>query len=309
MLDAGDSGATMVGTQATMPNATARAGAAPKPKRVQIVPGISLGGRFEIISELGAGGMGVVYKAHDHELDDLVALKMLKIPDAEGATEFLDAMKSEIRLARKITHPAVLRTYDYGELEGVPYISMEYVRGLTLKYLLDQSGKIPYSAGLHIAKQVAQAIQAAHAQGVLHRDIKPENVILEHNGNAKVMDFGIAQQVTGKKMDEVLGAIVGTPRYSAPEQLEGKAVDVRADIYATGVLLFQMYTGHFPFKARRFEQIVQAKTTEDPIKPSHYWPEIPPEMETLILSCLERDPAKRLKNADVLLQELEKMRA
>ena len=187
-------------------------------KRIHIVPGMSLGGRYEIISELGAGAMGVVYKAHDHDLNDLVALKMLKVSDVDGADVFLEAMKSEIKLARKITHPAVLRTYDYGELDSVPYISMEYVRGLTLKYLLKQSEKIPYSAGLRIAKQVAAGLQAAHDQGVLHRDIKPENVILEHNGNAKIMDFGIARHESGAGLGELEGSIVGTPRYAAPEQ-------------------------------------------------------------------------------------------
>lgn len=278
-------------------------------KRIQVAPGAMLGGRYEIISELGAGGMGVVYKAHDHELNDLVALKMLKIGAGEGVKEFLDAMKSEIRLARKITHPSVLRTYDYGELDGVPYISMEYVRGLTLKYLLNQSGRIPYSAGLRIAKQVAAGLQAAHSQGVLHRDIKPENVILEHNGNAKLMDFGIAQQVTGQKADAMEGAVVGTPRYAAPEQLEGRRVDARADIYSTGIMMYQMYTGEFPFTARRFEELVKAKTTEDPTPPSTHWKEIPKDMEDLIMRCIAREPEDRIKSAEALLSALEKLRA
>ena len=278
-------------------------------KTIHVAPGMSLGGRYEIISELGAGGMGVVYKAHDHELDDLVALKMLKLSGTEGAAAFLEAMKSEIRLARKITHPAVLRTYDYGELDGVPYISMEYVRGLTLKYLINQSGSIPYSAGLQIAKQLAAGLQAAHEQGVLHRDIKPENVILEHNGNAKIMDFGIARQVTGEGLGELEEAIIGTPSYAAPEQLESKPLDERADIYSAGVVMYQMYTGHLPYKARKYQDLIRQKTTEEPTKPSVYWKDIPTELEDLILSCLQINPEDRLKSAALLLDALEKLRA
>jgi eukaryotic-like serine/threonine-protein kinase len=278
-------------------------------KRIHIAPGMSLGGRYEIISELGAGGMGVVYKAHDHELNDLVALKMLRIADEEGAEEFLEAMKSEIVLARKITHPAVLRTYDYGELDGVPYISMEYVRGLTLKYLLQQNQKIPYSAGLRIAKQLAAGLQAAHDQGVLHRDIKAENLILEHNGNAKIMDFGIARKVSGPGLGELEGAIVGTPRYAAPEQLMGNPVDESADIYSAGILLYHMYTGSFPYIAKSMQRLITAKNNDDPSPPSKYWKEIPSELEKLIMSCIQRNPKDRIQSAGLLLDELEKLRA
>ncbi|HEY7841330.1 MAG TPA: serine/threonine-protein kinase, partial [Gammaproteobacteria bacterium] len=294
-------------TQATQLTQTAVG--QPSKRRVKVAPGVTLGGRYEIISELGAGGMGVVYKAHDHELNDLVALKMLKVSGAEGEKEFLDAMKSEIKLARKITHPAVLRTHDYGELEGVPYISMEYVRGLTLRYLMSQTGRIPFSAGLQIAKQVAAGLQAAHAQGVLHRDIKPENVILEQGGNAKLMDFGIARQVRGSGLGALEDAVVGTPRYAAPEQLLGKPLDERADIYAAGVLIYQMYTGEFPYEVKKLEKLVRAKSEQDPDPPSKYWKEIPPALEAVIMRCIARDPAKRFASAEQLLQALEQIRA
>lgn len=294
-------GDTLHGTQFT-------AGGSTVLKKIHIVPGMSLGGRYEIISELGAGAMGVVYKAHDHDLNDLVALKMLKVSDVEGADAFLEAMKSEIRLARKITHPAVLRTYDYGELDSVPYISMEYVRGLTLKYLLKQSEKIPYSAGLRIAKQVAAGLQAAHDQGVLHRDIKPENVILEHNGNAKIMDFGIARHESGSGLGELEGSIVGTPRYAAPEQLLGQKVDVRADIYSTGVLIYHMYTGMFPHTAKSMQRLIKSKNTDEPNPPSKYWKEIPLELEELIMNCIARKASDRIKSAEELLSALERLK-
>ena len=292
---------TMQGTQVTQGGSVVKT-------RVHVAPGTSLGGRYEIISELGAGGMGVVYKAHDNELNDLVALKMLKLSGLEGAAEFLEAMKSEIRLARKITHPTILRTYDYGELEGVPYISMEYVRGLTLKYLLEQSGKLPYSAGIRIAKQVAAGLQTAHEQSVLHRDIKPENIILEQSGNAKIMDFGIARQVKGPGLGELEGLVVGTPRYAAPEQLRGETVDMRADIYSAGIVFYQMCTGKVPFSMRNFEKLVEAKSTQAPTRPSHYWPEIPPDVEELILCAIATDPAERFASAQALLEALEKLR-
>lgn len=294
-------GDTLQGTQVTQEGGSI-------PRTLHVVPGMSLGGRYEIISELGAGGMGIVYKAHDHELDDLVALKMLKVTGTDGSQQLLDAMKSEIRLARKITHPAVLRTYDYGELEGFPYISMEYVRGLTLKYLINQSERIPYSAGLRIAKQLAAGLQAAHAEGILHRDIKPENIILEQNGNAKLMDFGIARHVTGPGLGALEGTIMGTPRYAAPEQLEGKLVDERADIYSSGVLMYQMYTRNFPHGGKNLEELIQNKITQDPIPPSNYWESIPAELEALIMSCIALNPSDRLKNAEALIEKLEMLR-
>ncbi|HKE46589.1 MAG TPA: protein kinase, partial [Rhodanobacteraceae bacterium] len=171
----------------------ARPAAAPSAaEQGELAPGTTLGGRYRIISSLGAGGMGVVYKAHDLELDDIVALKMLR-PGVLLDAEQLDRLKSEIKLARKITHPNVLRTFDFGEVDGRPYISMEYVRGLTLRYLLGEAKRVPYSAALRIARQLSAGLAAAHEVGVLHRDIKPENLILEANGNAKLMDFGIAR--------------------------------------------------------------------------------------------------------------------
>jgi serine/threonine-protein kinase len=178
-----------------------------------------------------------------------------------------------------------------------------------LKYLLNQSGRIPYSAGLHIAKQVAAGLQAAHSEGVLHRDIKPENVILAHNGNAKLMDFGIASQFSTSRASGTEETVVGTPRYAAPEQLQGKPLDARADLYAAGVLMYQMYTGEFPFAAGKFGELLTAKTTTDPTPPSAHWTEIPKEMEALIMSCIARKPDDRIKSAEALLSALEKLRA
>src|SRR4029079_10996219 len=193
--------------------------------------------------------MGVVYKARDRELDDLVALKMMK-RELWGDRNQLERLKVELKLARKITHPNVLRTFDFGEIDGIPYISMEYVRGVTLRYLLDQTHRLPYSAARRPVKQLGAGLGAAHAVGVMHRDIKPENLILTPTGNAKLMDFGIARPIERMAPGQTqAGFIVGTPQYLAPEQLQGAPVDVRADIYSTGIVLYEIFTGELPFSA------------------------------------------------------------
>jgi class 3 adenylate cyclase/tRNA A-37 threonylcarbamoyl transferase component Bud32 len=275
-----------------------------------IGPGSVLGDRFEIVSQLGVGGMGVVYKARDRKLHELVALKMLK-HDAYSDEQSLEKLKDELKLARKISHPNVLRTFDFGEAEGFPFISMEFVRGVTLKKLLDESGRLPLSAGLHIARQLCRGLQAAHAQAVLHRDIKPENMIIEATGNTKLMDFGIAQPIQRQRAGQSRdGSVVGTPYYLAPEQIEGTEPDVRADIYATGVVLFEIFTGELPFPATgSLMQIITRKLNEEPFKPGIFWGDIPKDLERLIMRCLERDREKRFANVSLLLKELEALRA
>jgi hypothetical protein len=271
--------------------------------------GTVFGGRYEILSELGAGGMGVVYKARDLELDDLVAIKMLR-GAALMDTEQLDRLKSELKLARKITHPNVLRTFDFGDHEGRPYISMEYVRGMTLRYLIKQAGRIPFSAGLRIAKQLCAGLGAAHEVGVLHRDIKPENLILEQSGNAKLMDFGIARPIRRMEPGHTQpGMFVGTPHYSSPEQLAGDEVDHRADIYSSGVLLSEMFCGKLPFTGANTMEIYMAQMQQSPIRPSEYWPEMPPELEVVILRCIARAAEDRYQSVGELGAALAAIRA
>lgn len=271
--------------------------------------GIVFGGRYEILSQLGAGGMGVVYKARDLELDDVVALKMLRgagLMDAES----LERLKIEIKLARKITHPNVLRTFDFGEVDGRPYISMEYVRGMTLRYLIREAGRLPFSAGLRIARQLCAGLAAAHEVGVLHRDIKPENLILEQSGNAKLMDFGIARPARRSEPGQTQqGMFVGTPNYAAPEQLAGDEVDFRADIYATGVLLCEMFCGKLPFTGSNTMEIYMAQMHQAPIRPSEYWPDIPEDLEAVILKCIAKSAAERYQSVAELGQELARIRA
>ena len=275
----------------------------------EIIFGSVFAGRYEILSELGAGGMGVVYKARDLELDDVVAIKMLRgagLMDAEQ----LDRLKSELKLARKITHPNVLRTFDFGDSEGRPYISMEYVRGMTLRYLIKQAGRIPFSAGLRIAKQLCAGLGAAHEVGVLHRDIKPENLILESSGNAKLMDFGIARPIRRSEPGHTQqGMFVGTPHYAAPEQLAGDEVDHRADIYASGVLLCEMFCGKLPFTGSNTMEIYMAQMQQAPIRPSEYWPDIPADLEAVILRCIARRVEDRFQSINDVGAALSQLRA
>ncbi|HEV2845952.1 MAG TPA: protein kinase, partial [Thermoanaerobaculia bacterium] len=270
-----------------------------------LTPGALLGRRFEILSVLGAGGMGVVYKARDRELDDLVALKMLKRELWDDRNQ-LERLKSELKLARKITHPNVLRTFDFGEIDGVPYISMEYVRGVTLRYMLDQKKRLPYSAGLRLAKQLCAGLGAAHSVGVLHSDIKPENMILEPAGNAKLMDFGIARPIDRIAPGQTqAGFIVGTPQYLAPEILQGKEADPRSDLYSTGIVLYEIFAGVLPFEGATAMEVLFKHMRETPPPPSQYWREIPPPLEAAILRCLMKDPDQRYRSVAELLRDLE----
>ena len=311
----GAGGASVQTADAPTRVAPAGTGAAPpRPVRehatlAEIAPGKVIGDRFEILSTLGAGGMGIVYKVRDRELDDLVALKMLK-RDLWGDRELLERLKSELKLARKITHPNVLRTFDFGDVDGIPFITMEYVRGITLRYLLSQTGSLPYSAGLRLARQLCRGLAAAHEVGVLHRDIKPENLIVQPNGNAKLMDFGIARPIT--RMDEgqtQAGTVVGTPQYLAPEQLQGKPIDERADLWAVGVVLYEIFTSQTPFKGDNPMQVIVATLNEQPTPPRTYWKQMPEPLEQIILKCLSRDPGRRYRHASALLADLEELRA
>ncbi len=296
----GDDSETRVGTQPLV-------GSGMLNMRTALVPGMLLGGRYEILSELGAGGMAVVYKARDRQLNEVVAIKTIKSEDSRDAA-LLDAMKSEIRLARKITHRNVLRTYDFGDASGVPFISMEYVRGMTLRYLLQNRARVPFAAGLRIIRQVCTALMVAHEQAVLHRDIKPENVMLEPSGNAKLMDFGIASPMRRGDGQAAERLVVGTPRYASPEQLLGEPVDERTDIYSCGVMMYYMFTGKLPFNERNMERLLEVKGKEEYTAPADLVPGFPAELAAVITACLRADREKRPQSAEALLKTLEDIR-
>jgi eukaryotic-like serine/threonine-protein kinase len=292
--------------------ASAPALVAERPRRERafggIAPGSVVGGRFEVLSVLGAGGMGTVFKARDRELDEVVAVKMLK-PELAGDAANVERMREELRLARRITHPNVLRTFDLGLVDlgqgEVPYITMEYVQGVTLARLLDHAGRLSLSAGLRVARQLCHGLDAAHAEGVIHRDIKPPNLLLQPNGNVKLMDFGIARRQ--RRSDPGLtsaGWVMGTPLYLAPEQLRGEEPDARTDLYACGVVFYEMFTGAPPFAGSSYADIAAKTMREEPPPPSAAWPEIPPALEAAIRRCLAKDRAGRPADVSELLAEL-----
>jgi serine/threonine-protein kinase len=264
--------------------------------------------RYEILGTLGRGGMGVVYRARDRQLDEVVALKLLK-PEAIAADPtHLDRFKQEIKLARKITHRNVLRTHDFGDSAGVPFISMEYVDGVTLKDLVKGRGALPVGVGLGVAKQMCHGLGAAHETGVVHRDIKPQNMlILPETGELKIMDFGISTVSSvepGTSGLTTAGTVMGTPDYMPPEQAQGKTADFRSDIYSLAVVLFETFTGKVPFKAQSPMGVVVAHIQQAPPAPRSINPKLPPELEAVILKGLAKDPAKRWQTTDELLDAL-----
>jgi len=271
--------------------------------------GTVLGGRFQIDQVLGSGGVGVVFRARDRELGDTVALKVLR-QRFWNDPSFLARLKEELKLARRVTHAHVLRTYDFGELDGVPFVSMEYVKGVTLRTLLDRAdSRLPFTAGLSLSRQLCSGLGAAHQLGVIHRDVKPENVILDAAGNAKLMDFGLARPVadTGDGLTKA-GEVVGTPRYMAPERFGGGDVDARTDVYSCGIVLYEIFTTEAPYRGGTVVETISQHLHEPPVPPRERWPEIPPDLEAIILRCLAKEPAKRFADAGALLRELERVR-
>jgi HAMP domain-containing protein len=267
--------------------------------------------RYEVLSTLGKGGMGVVYRARDLTLDDIVALKVLRGEMLKDDPTHLERFKQEIKLARRITHRNVLRTHDFGEAAGTPYISMEYLEGVTLKDLIKNKGALPVPVGLRIAKQMCQGLEAAHLQGVVHRDIKPQNMlILPETGDLKIMDFGIARVQAVKPGEAGLttaGTVMGTPDYMSPEQAQGLPADFRSDIYSLGIVLFEVFTGALPFSGDTMMQIVLSHIRNPPPAPRSVNPRVPERLEAIILRAIEKDPARRYQSVGDLLDDLDEV--
>ena len=202
----------------------------------------------------------------------------------------------------------MLRTHDFGEAEGVPFISMEYLEGVTLKDLVRNRGALPLGVGLSFAKQMCHGLEAAHARGVIHRDIKPQNMlIIPESGELKIMDFGIARPTQVGGQDPSLttaGTVMGTPDYMSPEQAQGRPADFRSDIYSLGVVLFESLTGKLPFDSETVTQIVIAHIQQPPPRPRSINPHLPAELEAAVLRCLEKDPAQRFQSVEGLVQIL-----
>lgn len=264
--------------------------------------------RYEILGTIGRGGMGIVYRARDLELDEVVALKALRNDVIKVDPSLLTRFKQEIKLARKITHRNVLRTHDFYEADGVPFISMEYLEGVTLKDLITSKGALPVGVGLRIAKELCQGLEAAHGQGVIHRDIKPQNVlIVPETGGLKIMDFGIARVSEMKAGEGGLtsdGMVMGTPDYISPEQAQGQPADFRSDIYSLGIVFFELFTGLLPFRGDTAMATIMKHIQANPPNPSGLNPKLPEGLDTLILRCIEKDPKSRPQQVRDILNEL-----
>jgi serine/threonine-protein kinase len=273
-----------------------------------IEPGSVIANRYVVQSVLGTGGMGVVLKAEDRQLDEVVALKLLKGEVFEQDPVALDRFKQELKLARRITHRNVVRTYDYSELDNYYVISMEYVKGITLKQLIRQRGVLPVRIGLQIAKQICSALDAAHEKGVIHRDMKPQNVLLESTGDVKIMDFGIARVADMKGMTTT-GTVMGTPDYMSPEQAQGLPVDARSDIYSTGIMLFEVFTGKLPFTADSALAVLNKHIREPLPKPTGVNPSLPMELERILIRATAKSPDQRYQEISQFHADLETVSA
>jgi serine/threonine-protein kinase len=291
------SGAAPTQAIATVPTAVREAGGGGGGDKLR--PGAVFAGRYEVKEILGAGGMGVVYRAFDRELQEPVAIKTLRAEALAGGTVALERFKQEIRLARRIAHRNVVRTYDLGEVGGTYYLTMEFVEGTSLKQLISSRGKLPIPVTLTVGKQLCRALEVAHAEGVIHRDIKPQNMVVEPNGFLKVMDFGIARLANppkGKGLTEA-GMSIGTPDYMSPEQLSGLELDARADLYAAGVVLFECVTGRVPFEADTTWALVAKHLEEEAPDPRTLNGEVSEGLAKVILKAMAKAPADRYATA------------
>ncbi|MGB7295410.1 MAG: protein kinase [Candidatus Aminicenantales bacterium] len=264
--------------------------------------GGTFAGRFQVTEELGKGGMGRVYKAYDAEIGEYVALKILK-PEIAADEGIVERFRNELKLARRISHRHVCRMFDLGRSQETAYIAMEFVSGEDLKTLLRRVGQLPVKRTVEVALQVCEGMAEAHRLGVVHRDLKPQNIMIDRDGNARIMDFGIARSLKGKGVTEA-GVILGTPDYMSPEQFEGKEADQRSDIYALGAVLYEMVIGEPPFEGETPLIVAAKHKTEKPRDPQEINSQVPEGLSRLILRCLEKDKEARYQSAEEVAADL-----
>ena len=257
--------------------------------------------RYERLGELGRGGMGIVYKVRDRETGEVVALKILK-PEIAGNPQILERFKNELLLAHKITHRYVARLYEFHREGDAVYLSMEYVEGESLRSLLEREGRLTTERAIEFARQLAEGLAEAHRQSIVHRDLKPENIMIAPDGGLKVMDFGISRSYA--EDSTMTGSVVGTPAYMAPEQAEGKTLDHRVDVYAFGLILYEMFTGEATFHGDTAVTLALKQVTERPTNPTKLAPSLPRRIDAAIMKCLEKDPAKRFQSVEEAFQAL-----
>jgi serine/threonine-protein kinase len=261
--------------------------------------------RYHVLSVLGQGGMGTVYRVQDRELDEEVALKVL-LEDAFGPeTEAVQVLKQETRLARSVTHPNVVRVFDLGESEGTYFLTMEYVPGTTLTELLERRGPLDLAPGLQIAKQICRGLAAVHKAGVIHGDLKPRNVMVMASGVVKLMDFGVAR---GTRLGKREGTMGGSLHYMSPEQARGAELDPQSDLYSAGVTFYEMFTGSRPFESDDRAELRRTHLYEPPPDPRTKRSDMPDLLAQVILACLEKTRVKRPPTATDLERALLRVR-
>jgi eukaryotic-like serine/threonine-protein kinase len=271
----------------------------------ELTTGSTFAGRYQIIEELGKGGMGKVYKVFDTDIREKVALKLLK-PEIASDKETIERFSNELKYARKISHRNVCRMYDLGKAEGTYFITMEYVAGEDLRSFIRRSRQLTVGTATAIAKQVCEGLAEAHRLGVVHRDLKPGNIMIDKDGDAHIMDFGIAKSLQGKGITGA-GVMIGTPEYMSPEQVEGKEADPRSDIYSLGVCLYEMIAGRVPFEGETPLSVAVKHKSEIPRDPEEFNPQISEDLSRLILKCLAKDREKRYQTAEELQAELSRV--
>jgi len=271
----------------------------------ELATGTTFAGRYQVIEELGRGGMGKVYKVFDKDIQEKIVLKLLK-PEIAADKKTIERFRNELKFARKISHRNVCRMYDLSTEQGYHYITMEFVPGEDLKSFIKRVGQLPVGKAISIGKQVCEGLEEAHRQGVVHRDLKPRNVMIDREGNVRIMDFGIARSlqakgITGSRM------MIGTPEYMSPEQVEGKETDQRSDIYSLGIIMYEMVTGKVPFEGDTALTIALKHKTETPPDPRESNAQVPPDLSRLIHKCMAKNREQRFQRTDEVLSELKKI--
>ena len=267
-----------------------------------LTEGMFVGDRYEIVNKIGTGGMSDVYKAKDHTLGRFVAIKVLK-PEFSEDVNFVTKFRTEAQSAAGLEHPNIVNIYDVGSENGMHYIVMEYVEGITLKTYIEKKGQLTFKEAVSIAIQVGRGIEAAHNKGIIHRDIKPQNIIISTEGKVKVTDFGIARAATS---NTISSDVMGSVHYASPEQARNGFVDGKSDIYSLGIVVYEMVTGRVPFDGDTTVAVAIQHLQEEIVPPSAYAPNLPISMEKIILKCTQKNPDRRYESMTALLADLRK---
>jgi serine/threonine-protein kinase len=306
----GDCGAVL-GAEPTLPTPAGRPVAGPADDQlvvaVDLRPGTLFDGRYEVLGLLGRGGMGSVYRAHDRALDETVAIKILR-PDFAQDPQMHERFKSEIKLARKVRHKNVCTIHHFGEHRGLLYISMELLDGVDLKKVVREHGALAPEKGYEVAIQVAEGLAAVHEAGIVHRDLKTPNIILDRANVARLLDFGVAKRL-GETTLTATGQIVGTPEYMSPEQAQGNKADFRSDIYALGIVVYEIFTGHVPFRGDTPISTILKQITEPPPLDGPVGGRLPAELKPVLRRALAKEPAERFGSAHEMAEALRQARS